>query len=84
MERILLSQGWKPGLKLNIQNTKWHPVPSLQWEIEGETVADFIFRDLDCWIVEMSIVKKCYPLDIHSRLTFINNSMINIIGDESQ
>lgn len=44
----------------------------------------FIFRDLDCWIVEMSIVKKCYLLDIYSQSTFVINIIINIIGDEFQ
>ena len=37
----------KVGLKLNIQKRRsWHLVPSLHWEIDGETVetvADFIF-----------------------------------------
>ena len=37
----------KVGLKLNIQKLRlWHLVPSLQWEIDGETVetvSDFIF-----------------------------------------
>ena len=34
----------KVGLKLNIQKTKiMASVPIISWEIEGETVSDFIF-----------------------------------------
>ena len=34
----------KVGLKLNIQKTKiMAPGPIISWEIDGETVADFIF-----------------------------------------
>ena len=34
----------KVGLKLNIQKKSWHPVgPITSWQINGETVADFIF-----------------------------------------
>ena len=34
----------KPGLKLNIQKTKiMAPGPIISWQIDGETVADFIF-----------------------------------------
>ena len=34
----------KVGLKLNIQKTKiMASVPIISWEIDGETVADFIF-----------------------------------------
>ena len=34
----------KIGLKLNIQKTKiMAPGPIISWEIDGETVADFIF-----------------------------------------
>ena len=36
----------KAGLKLNIQKTKimasWHAMPITSWQIDGETVADFI------------------------------------------
>ena len=36
----------KVGLKLNIQKTKiMASRPITSWEIDGETVADFIFRD---------------------------------------
>ena len=35
----------KVGLKLNIQKTKiMAPSPTISWEIDGETVADFILR----------------------------------------
>ena len=35
---------WKPGLKLNIQKTKiMASSPITSWQIDGETVADFIF-----------------------------------------
>ena len=35
----------KVGLKLNIQTTKiMASSPIISWEIDGETVADFIFR----------------------------------------
>ena len=35
----------KVGLKLNIQKTKtMAPGPITSWQIDGETVADFIFR----------------------------------------
>ena len=40
-------EGEKVGLKLNIQKTKimvFGPITS--WEIDGETVADFIFGGL--------------------------------------
>ena len=37
----------KVGLKLNIQNTKiMASGPITSWEIDGETVVDFIFRGL--------------------------------------
>ena len=41
----------KVGLKLNIQKTKiMASVPITSWQIDGETVADFIFGGLqnDC------------------------------------
>ena len=35
---------WKPGLKLNIQKTKTTAsAPTPSWQIDWETVADFIF-----------------------------------------
>ena len=35
---------WKAGLKLNIQKTKiMASGPTISWQIDGETVADFIF-----------------------------------------
>ena len=37
-------EGEKPGLKLNIQKTKiMASYPITSWEIDGETVSDFIF-----------------------------------------
>ena len=33
----------KAGLKLNIQKTKMASSPITSWQINGETVADFIF-----------------------------------------
>ena len=33
----------KVGLKLNIQKTIMAPGPMTSWEIDGETVSDFIF-----------------------------------------
>ena len=57
----------KVGLKLNIQKTKImasHPVTS--WQIEGETVVDFIFlgsqitADGDC----SHEIKDAYSLDV--------------------
>ena len=45
----------KVGLKLNIQKTKiMASGPITSWQIDGETVADFIFRGLHnhcrCWL----------------------------------
>ena len=56
----------KVGLKLNIQKTKimaFSPITS--WEIDGETVADFIFLDsksLQMVIVAMKL-KDTYSLE---------------------
>ena len=37
-------KSWKVGLKLNIQKTKiMASSPIISWQIDGETVADFIF-----------------------------------------
>ena len=36
----------KVGLKLNIQKTKMASGPITSWEIDGETVSDFIFGGL--------------------------------------
>ena len=37
----------KPGLKLNVQKMKiMAPCPITSWQIDGETVADFIFGGL--------------------------------------
>ena len=57
----------KVGLKLNIQKTKiMASSPSTSWEIDGETVADFIFlgsripADGDC---SHEIKKDAYSLE---------------------
>ena len=40
----LKEESEKVGLKLNIQETKiMAPSPTTSWEIDGETVSDFIF-----------------------------------------
>ena len=42
--RKVQEESEKPGLKLNIQKTKiMASSPITSWEIDGETVADFIF-----------------------------------------
>ena len=39
-----VKEEWKVGLKLNIQKTKiMASSPTTSWQIDGETVADFIF-----------------------------------------
>ena len=58
----------KAGLKLNIQKTKimasWHAMPITSWQIDGETVADFILggskvtADGDC----SHEIKRCLLL----------------------
>ena len=41
---MTVKEEWKVGLKLNIQKTKiMTSSPITSWEIDGETVADFIF-----------------------------------------
>ena len=56
----------KVGLKLNIQKTKiMASSPITSWQIDGETVADFIFEgskitaDGDC----SHEIKRCYSLE---------------------
>ena len=56
----------KIDLKLNIQKTKIMPSgPITSWQIDGETVSDFIFlgskitADGDC----NHEIKRCYPLE---------------------
>ena len=56
----------KVGLKLNIQKTKiMASGPITSWQIDGETVADFIFLDSkitadgDC----NHEIKRCYSLE---------------------
>ena len=55
----------KPGLKLNIQKTKiMASGPITSWEIDGETVADFIFwgpKSLQMVIAAMKL-KDAYSL----------------------
>ena len=56
----------KVGLKLNIQKTKiMAPGPIISWEIDGETVADFIFgapKSLQMVIAAMKL-KDAYSLE---------------------
>ena len=42
--RKVKEESEKAGLKLNIQKTKKASGPITSWEIDGETVADFIMR----------------------------------------
>ena len=56
----------KVGLKLNIQKTKImasSPIPS--WEIDGETVADFIFlgSKITAEVTEAMKLKDAYSLE---------------------
>ena len=58
----------KVGLKLNIQKTKiMASVPITSWEIDGETVADFIFlgskitADGDCSHDAYSLEGNLWP-----------------------
>ena len=58
----------KVGLKLNIQKTKiMASSPITSWEIDGETVADFIFlgskitADGDCSQDTYSLEEKLWP-----------------------
>ena len=56
----------KVGLKLNIQKTKiMASVPTVSWQIDGETVADFIFwapKSLQLVIAAMKL-KDTYSLE---------------------
>ena len=55
----------KVGLKLNIQKTKIMASGPITWEIDGETVADFIFgapKSLQMAIAAM-ILKDTYSLE---------------------
>ena len=54
----------KPGLKLNIQETKIvAPGPITSWQIDGETVADFIVggapKSLQMVIAAMKLKDAC-------------------------
>ena len=49
------------ALKLNIQKTKiMASVPITSWQIDGETVADFIFGEAPKSLTESSSWKKSY------------------------
>ena len=56
----------KVGLKLNIRKTKiMAPGPITSWEIDGETVSDFIFwgsKSLQMVTAAMKL-KNVYPLE---------------------
>ena len=56
----------KVGLKLNIQKTKiMASVPTVSWQIDGETVADFIFwapKSLQ-WMIAAMKLKDTYSLE---------------------
>ena len=55
----------KVGLKLNIQKTKIMASGPITWEIDGETVADFIFgapKSLQMAIAAMKL-KDAYSLE---------------------
>ena len=57
---------WKAGLKLNIQKTKiMASGPITSWEIDGETVADLIFRgSKNHWMVIAAMkLKDAYSLE---------------------
>jgi len=63
----------KAGLKLNIQKTKiMAPSPITSWQIDGETMTDFIFlgskitADSDC----SHEIKRCLP--------FVTKAMTNL------
>ena len=54
------------GLKLNIQKTKiMASFPITSWQIDGETVADFIFwAPKSLWMVTAAMkLKEAYPLE---------------------
>ena len=56
----------KVGLKLNIQKTKMMAsVPITSWEIDGETVADFIFWALKSvqMVIAAMKLKDAYSLE---------------------
>ena len=57
----------KVGLKLNIQKTKiMASGPITSWEIDGETVSDFIFwapKSLQMVIAAMKFLKDAYSLE---------------------
>ena len=61
----------KVGLKLNIQKTKIRSGPITSWQIDGETVSDFIFwapKSLQMVIAAMKL-KDAYSLEEKLRPT---------------
>ena len=79
----------KPGLKLNIQKTKtMAPGPISSWQIDGETVADFIFLgskitvDGDCsheikrhLLLERKVITNLFSIYKEQRHNFVNKSL---------
>ena len=63
----------KVGLKLNIQKTKiMASGPITSWQIDGETVADFIFGELQKslqMVISAMKLKDAYSLEEKLRLT---------------
>ena len=54
----------KVGLKLNIQKTKiMASGPIISWEIDGETVADFIFACSLQMVIAAMKLKDAYSLE---------------------
>ena len=55
----------KVGLKLNIQKTKIASGPITSWEIDGETVADFILGGSKIlqMVIAAMILKNAYSLE---------------------
>ena len=78
-------EGEKPGLKLNIQKTKiMASGPITSWQIDGETVADFIFwgskitADGDC----SHEIKRHLLLGIYLSLPLYNiKDLIKVIPE---
>ena len=65
----------KVGLKLNIQKTKiMASIPNTSWQIDGETVADFIF-----WGSKITTDGDCSH-EIKRRLLFGSKVMTNLDG----
>ena len=64
----------KAGLKLNIQKTKMASGPITSWEIDGETVTDFIFLGS-----KISADGEC-SYEIKRRLLLGRKAMTNLDG----